>query len=81
MTNNNDTAHEFTAVPIVDLRINKTVDVTKDVINVLDVITFNVTVYNAGPCNATGVIVEELIDDHLQVLSNTTTLGEYSKGT
>ena len=80
-TNNIDTAHNFTAVPIVDLRITKEVNVTKDVIAVLDVIKFDIVVYNDGPCNATGVIVEELIDNHLEVISNTTTLGEYRDGT
>ena len=80
-TNNIDSARNFTAVPIVDLRILKDVNVTKDVINVLDVIKFNITVFNDGPCNATGVIVEELIDDHLEIISNTTTLGTYSAGT
>ena len=80
-TNNNDTAYSFTAVPIVDLRIDKKVNVTKDVINVLDVIKFDITVYNDGPCNATGVIVEELVDDHLQILSNTTSQGKYIGGT
>ena len=80
-TNNIDSAHNFTALPIVDLSIAKKVNVTKDVINVLDVIQFDIVVYNDGPCNATGVIVEELIDPHLEVLSNTTTSGKYEAGT
>ena len=80
-TNNIDSAHNFTALPIVDLSITKAVDVTKDVINVLDVIQFDIVVHNKGPCNATGVIVEELIDPHLEVLSNTTTSGKYEAGT
>ena len=80
-TNNIDSAHNFTALPIVDLSITKAVDVTKDVINVLDVIQFDIIVHNNGPCNATGVIVEELIDSHLEVLSNTTTSGKYEAGT
>ena len=80
-TNNIDSAHNFTALPIVDLSITKAVDVTKDVINVLDVIQFDIVVHNNGPCNATGVIVEELIDPHLEVLSNTTTSGKYEAGT
>ena len=80
-TNNIDSAHNFTALPIVDLSIAKKVNVTKDVINVLDVIQFDIVVYNNGPCNATGVIVEELIDPHLEVLSNTTTSGKYEAGT
>ena len=80
-TNNNASAHNFTAVPIVDLRINKKVNVTKDVIAVLDVIKFDIEVFNDGPCNATGVIVQELVDDHLQIISNTTSQGKYSGGT
>ncbi|WP_295112191.1 Ig-like domain repeat protein [uncultured Methanobrevibacter sp.] len=80
-TNNIDSAHNFTALSIVDLSITKAVNVTKDIINVLDVIQFDIVVYNDGPCNATGVIVEELIDAHLEVLSNTTTHGKYEAGT
>ena len=81
MSNNVASAHNFTAVPILDLRINKTVDVTKDVINVLDRITFTITVVNDGPCNATGVIVEEFLDNHLKMISHNASVGTYKGGT
>ena len=77
LTNNNASAHNFTALPILDLRIVKDVDVEGDIINVLDMITFTITVFNDGPCNATGVFVAEAIDYNLRIISNQTTLGTY----
>ena len=81
LTNNVASARNFTALDIVDLRIYKDVNVTTNVVNVLDVIKFNITVFNDGPSNATGVIVEELLDDHLEMISNNPSVGTYSKGT
>jgi len=77
LTNNNASAHNFTALPILDLRIVKDVDVEGDIINVLDMITFTITVFNDGPCNATGVFVAEALDYNLRIISNQTTLGTY----
>ena len=81
MSNNVASAHNFTAVPITDLSITKNVNVTKDTVNVLDKIKFTITVKNNGPCDATGVIVEELLDDHLKMISNTASAGTYKDGT
>ena len=81
LTNDMDSARNFTALSIVDLRIHKGVNVTVDVINVLDIIKFNITVFNDGPSNATGVIVEEILDYHLSLISNQTTQGTYAEGT
>ena len=81
MSNNVASARNFTALDIVDLRIYKDVNVTTNVINVLDKIQFNITVFNDGPSNATGVIVEELLDDHLEMISNDPSVGTYSGGT
>ena len=47
-TNNNDTIPDITAMPIVDLQITKGVNVTSDVIYVLDEIKYTITVYNAS---------------------------------
>ena len=44
-TNNNDTIPDITAIPIVDLQITKGVNVTSDVIYVLDEIKYTITVY------------------------------------
>ena len=81
MSNNVASAHNFTAVPITDLGITKKVNVTKNVINVLDKIRFDITVHNYGPCDATGVIVEELLDDHLKLISSKASVGRYRGGT
>ena len=80
-TNNVASARNFTAFDIVDLSIYKDVNVTTDVVNVLDTIQFNITVFNDGPSNATGVIVEELLDDHLEMISNNPSVGTYNGGT
>ena len=81
ISNNVASARNLTAVPILDLRITKEVNVTADVIGVLDVIRFNITVFNDGPCNATGVIVEEFLDSHLSIISNESSVGVYKAGT
>ena len=81
ISNNVASARNLTAFDIVDLRIYKDVNVTANVVSVLDVIKFNITVFNDGPSNATGVIVEEFLDDHLEMISNTPSVGTYSKGT
>jgi uncharacterized repeat protein (TIGR01451 family) len=76
-TNNNASIKNFTAIANVDVGIIKTVNVT-GFVNVTDYIQFNITVYNLGPCNATGVYVSEILDyEHLECLSNSTTKGHY----
>ncbi|WP_298499694.1 Ig-like domain repeat protein [uncultured Methanobrevibacter sp.] len=77
LSNNVASARNFTAVDLIDLRIYKTVNVTAEVVNVLDIIQFNITVFNDGPSNATGVVVEEPIDGHLKIISNKTSTGTY----
>ena len=81
MSNNVASAHNFTAVPIVDLRISKEINDTRDVINVLDKVQFTVTVVNDGPANATGVVVEEFLDSHLKLISSSPSVGTYEGGT
>ncbi len=77
-TNNNDTIPDITAIPIVDLQITKGVNVTSDVIYVLDEIKYTITVYNAGPCNATNVNVGEVLSSHLELIKNETNAGYYN---
>ena len=83
MTNNNASARNLTAISYVDLCINKTVNVTGDVVSVLDNIEFTITVFNNGPCNATGVTVEENLDPHLKLVSYVASTGDgtYRNGT
>ena len=81
ITNNIDSAHNFTAYDIVDLRIVKKINVTETVIHVTDIIKYTITVYNDGPCNATGVFVGEVLDYHLAVISINASVGSYANGT
>ena len=66
-SNNNDTSDNVTAHPIVDLRLNKTVDVTD--VNVTDLVTYTINITNKGPCNATDVVVWDKLDDLLEFVS------------
>ena len=66
-SNNNDTSDNVTAHPIVDLRLNKTVNVTD--VNVTDLITYTINITNKGPCNATYVVVYDKLDDLLEFVS------------
>ena len=75
--NNNDTIDNITALPIVDVMINKTVNITTGALNLYDYLEFNITIYNAGPCNATGVYVSEILHPSLKVLSAHATKGVY----
>ena len=76
-TNNNDTIKNITALPIVDVSILKTVNVTAKKLNFTDKIEFTVTIHNAGPCNATGVYVSEILDSSLTLISYDATRGTY----
>ena len=49
------------------MQIKKDVNVTSDLIYVLDKIKYTITVYNAGPCNATNVNVSEVLSPHLKL--------------
>ena len=57
-SNNGANITNITSLPIVDLRINKTVNVLGNA-NVNDYIEYTINVVNAGPSNATGVNVTE----------------------
>ena len=71
-TNNHDSIKNITAIANVDVGVIKTVNVT-GYVNVTDFIEFNITVYNNGPCNASGVYVAEVLDSHLELVSYNTT--------
>ena len=64
-SNDNYTCENVTALPVVDLSINKTVNVT--VVNVTDYIKYTITVVNNGPCDATGVNVTEILSNLLEI--------------
>lgn len=79
-TDNVASARNLTAGSFVDLRIVKEVNAS-EIIDVTDVIKYTITVFNDGPCNATGVYVAENLDSHLKLISNKTTIGKYVNGT
>ena len=80
-SNNNGTIKNITALPIVDVSIIKTVNVTAKTLEFTDKLQFNLTVYNAGPCNATDVYVKEALDSSLTFISSTQSKGNYNKTT
>ena len=65
-SNDEDNITNITSLPIVDLQINKEVNVTSGVVNVSDLIKFTITVWNNGPCDATGVVVAEALNSNLE---------------
>ena len=73
---NNRDEVTIAALPVTDLRITKEVNVT-DEIGVTDFIKFVVTVYNDGPCDATGIYVTESLSDKLKLVKNITSVGEW----
>ena len=75
--NNRDQTDGVTAVSFVDLQITKEVTPDKTDIDIHQMLKFTITVYNAGPCNATGVYVAEPLSNILMHISNTTTHGTY----
>ncbi|WP_303371178.1 Ig-like domain repeat protein [Methanobrevibacter sp.] len=78
-SNNNDSIENITALPIVDVSITKTVNVTSKTLNLTDRIEFTITIHNSGPCNATGVYVSEILDPALKLINYTATKGTYDK--
>ena len=64
---NRDEIENITALPIFDLSIAKTVNATD--VNVSDYIWYTITIANAGPCNATDVVVWDKLSDLLEFVS------------
>ena len=74
-SNNNDTIDNITALPIVDVKVNKTVDVTRAFIG--DNITYTIIVQNNGPSDATDVNVTENLSDKVSFVKYNATQGIY----
>ena len=68
-----------TPVPIIDLSLDKTVNVTTPTVGTNEV--FTVAVSNAGPSGATAVVVTDLLPSGYTYVSHSTTTGTYVPGT
>ena len=76
---NNAGGVTLTGQPSADIQVRKTVN--NPVPNVGDNVTFTLTVTNAGPTDATGVQVTDLLPDGLTFVSDTPSQGTYTAST
>ncbi|MBO9664849.1 hypothetical protein, partial [Dokdonella sp.] len=76
---NNAGSALLNAQPSADLQVNKTVNTATP--NLGAQVTFTVTVHNAGPNDATGVVVDDLLPLGLGFVSATPSAGTYDSGT
>ncbi|GGO31087.1 DUF11 domain-containing protein [Microbispora bryophytorum] len=65
--------------PAVDLSVVKSADKTE--VTVGETVTYRVTIANAGPNDATGVTVKDVLPSNLAFLSSTGSAGTYAGGT
>ena len=77
-SNNVANITNITSLHIIDLQINKEVNVTSGFVNVTDLIKFTITVWNNGPCDASGVYVGETLNSNLELVSCNATVGDYN---
>lgn len=78
-TNKNDSSENIPAHPIVDLKINKTVDATETQVG--EEITYTIVVINNGPSDATGVNVAENIKGNVEIIAANPSKGKYNNST
>lgn len=64
---------------IADLELSKTVDNSSP--NIGDRVTFEVTVFNRGPSDATNIVVQDLLTAGLEFVSANESTGQYNRGT
>lgn len=68
-----------TPIQIADLSVNKIVDVAAPKVG--DNVNFTITVSNAGPSNATGVVIRDLLPTGYEFVSAVSTAGMYNRTT
>ncbi len=73
---NNDLASAFTSIKQADVGLTKTVDNTNPIIG--DVVNFTVTMVNAGPETASGIVVNDLLPDGYRFIGFTA-IGNYDE--
>ncbi|HMX27848.1 MAG TPA: DUF11 domain-containing protein, partial [Blastocatellia bacterium] len=78
-TSNNSATDTDTAAPLADLSLTKTV--SNSVVDIGQQVTFTITVSNAGPSTATGVVVSDPLPAGLAFVSATPSQGSYSSAT
>ena len=76
-SNNNGSSDNVTALPVVDLKINKTVSVTAAKIG--DEFIYYIVVVNNGPSTATNVNVFEKLSDYVTLVQSDASKGNYDK--
>ena len=74
-SSNNASIDNITALPIVDVCINKTVNAT--FVNVNDYVSYTITVHNNGPCEASDVTVYENLSKEARLIQADATQGNY----
>lgn len=79
ITVNNQATATVNGVPNADLSISKTVD--NPLPHVGDIINYTINVFNAGPSNATGVVVNDILPAGLSFVSASPSQGSYNSGT
>jgi uncharacterized repeat protein (TIGR01451 family) len=75
-TGNNAGSAMLNAQPSADLQVTKTVSNATP--NLGTSVTFTITVHNAGPNNATGVVIDDLLPLGLNYVSSTVSQGSYN---
>ncbi|QTD48525.1 isopeptide-forming domain-containing fimbrial protein [Sulfidibacter corallicola] len=76
---NNVEPETVDGLPGIDLSLTKTVDPAD--VDFGDEVTYTLVVANAGPDDATGVVVQDLLPDGLTFVSSSTGAGSYDAGT
>ncbi|MBO9662261.1 DUF11 domain-containing protein, partial [Dokdonella sp.] len=78
-TSNNAATASVNAQPSADLQVNKTASTTTP--NLGANVSFTITVRNAGPNDATGVVIDDPLPAGLNFVSATATVGSYDAAT